>query len=244
MHVTISVAARRLADTHGLDNRSIATAPGFAGCSIGAEGMFVASNENHEQPAIAGVSRAYPKGVAPGLLFRRARLGDVAEIRKLHRISMTALSVGHYSREEIEGFFAEIDTVDPVMIEDGTYAVAEAGGRLVASGGWTMRAPSYAARLDGPVAADRTATIRSIFVHPDFARRGIGGAILERCETEAVLIGGAERLELCATLTGRPLYQRAGYRPLHSFELQLANGAVFRSVRMAKQVLEPARAAA
>jgi GNAT superfamily N-acetyltransferase len=55
------------------------------------------------------------------------------------------------------------------------------------------------------------ARIRAFFVHPEWARRGIGAMILEVCESAAVA-AGFTRLEMGATLTGVPLYLAKGYR--------------------------------
>ena len=53
------------------------------------------------------------------------------------------------------------------------------------------------------------AKIRAFFVHPTWARRGIGSMILEACEN-AALAEGFTRFEMGATLTGVPFYQARG----------------------------------
>lgn len=84
-----------------------------------------------------------------------------------------------------------------------------------------------------------------MFTHPGFARRGLGRAIMELIETEAAILGGAERLELCATLSGVPLYERLGYGAVEPVRLTLSNGAHFDGLRMTKPALrETGRCAA
>jgi N-acetylglutamate synthase-like GNAT family acetyltransferase len=50
-----------------------------------------------------------------------------------------------------------------------------------------------------------SARIRAFFVHPGWARRAIGRAILQRCE-KAIRLAGFRSVELVATLTGVPFY--------------------------------------
>ena len=71
------------------------------------------------------------------------------------------------------------------LIEDGTYYVHEAGGEIVACGGWSRRNRLYtgsgAAADDGRLLdpATEPARVRAMFVRGDWARRGLGRAILE-----------------------------------------------------------------
>ena len=77
------------------------------------------------------------------------------------------------------------------------------------------------------------ARVRAFFVHPDFARRGIGRSILLACE-EAARAAGFTRIELVATLAGEPLYAAFGYLVIERYEAPLANGLKLPVVRMAK----------
>src|SRR5437867_10813200 len=77
------------------------------------------------------------------------------------------------------------------------------------------------------------AKIRAFFVHPQWARRGIGSKILEICE-HAAMAAGFQRFEMGTTLTGVPLYQARGYVEIKRTEVPLANGASLPVVRMAK----------
>ena len=110
--------------------------------------------------------------------------------------------------------------VDTQLIEDGTYFVAEAevgGDRVLAGcGGWSKRKTLYgsdhcAGREDALLDPNyEAAKIRAFFVHPAWARRGVGSRILDVCEAAAVA-AGFRRLEMGATLTGVPLYVARGY---------------------------------
>ena len=73
-------------------------------------------------------------------------------------------------------------SVDPMLLEDGTYFVLEAGGEIVACGGWSRRDKLYTgcgdadddARLLDP--ATEPARVRAMFVRGDWTRRGLGRA--------------------------------------------------------------------
>ena len=144
------------------------------------------------------------------IAYRRAGAGDIAALRSMHRASLGALGSAHYSPRQIAGLFLTSETVEPELIADGTFFVAESGGRIVGSAAWTRRRP--ATRRTCRARRARTARPRrsaSVFVAPDRARQGIAGALMDIVESDAVLHGGAIRLELLATLPGVAFYQRA-----------------------------------
>jgi GNAT superfamily N-acetyltransferase len=125
------------------------------------------------------------------------------------------------------------------LIQDGTYFVAESGGKLVGCGGWSKRRTLFgsdaraerdAGELDPAVDA---AKIRAFFVDPDSARQGVGRALLERCESEARRCGFT-RFELMGTLPGVRLYQTYGYMPSAPVDYPVAPGVTIRFVPMSK----------
>src|SRR5262245_14052953 len=64
--------------------------------------------------------------------------------------------------------------------------------------------------LDGSIVGENAARIRAFFVHPKWARRGLGSRLLALCEREARAAGFVVA-ELVATLPGERLYARHGY---------------------------------
>ncbi len=119
--------------------------------------------------------------------------------------------------------------LDTQLIDDGCYFLAEIGGQLAGSGGWSWRATLYggdhSARRDArPLdPASEPARIRAMYTNPDFARRGVGRAVLAACE-DAARAAGFQRAELMATLAGQPLYLAAGFTPIET--IIDCNGAV------------------
>jgi GNAT superfamily N-acetyltransferase len=116
---------------------------------------------------------------------------------------------------------------------------------LVACGGWSKRktlygGDQYARREDSLLDPARdpardAAKIRAFFVHPQWARRGIGTLLLEACEN-AAREAGFTRLEMGATLTGVAFYRAKGYAALENLQVPLSNGEMLPIVRMAKEI--------
>jgi len=141
---------------------------------------------------------------------RLAREGDIPELEALISISINRLQAHHYSRAQMKAALGSVFGVDRQLIRDGTYFVVEREGQIVGCGGWGKRKTLFgsdAIKAGTDIELDPrrdSARIRAFFVHPAWARYGIGRAILERCET-AIRLAGFRSVELVATLTGSPL---------------------------------------
>jgi GNAT superfamily N-acetyltransferase len=79
--------------------------------------------------------------------------------------------------------------------------------------------------------ATEAARIRAFFVHPAFARRGIGSRILQAC-MDSARAAGFRRLSLAATLPGVPLYRAFGFEERERFEIPLPDGLALPVVQM------------
>jgi GNAT superfamily N-acetyltransferase len=171
--------------------------------------------------------------------LRAARFEDRAALEILIARSARALSANDYTPEQIEGALRGAFGVDTQLIRDQTYFVVEADGKLVGCGGWSKRKTLFGgdARLDRDAEElnprEDAAKIRAFFIDPDYARRGIGKAILDRCETEA-RAHGFTRYELMATLPGMRLYAAQGYVPGEKIDYPLASGVTIPFVPMSK----------
>jgi GNAT superfamily N-acetyltransferase len=165
----------------------------------------------------------------------------VGEIRRLIGESVRGLGSADYSPEQVESSLAHLFGVDTRLIEDGTYFVVESAARIVAAGGWSRRrtlfgGDQYATRSDdGLDPATEAARIRAFYVSPQFARRGLGTMLMKACE-RAARAAGFRKLELMATLTGIPLYERAGFRVVEPTEITLPDGVRFPLSRMVREL--------
>ena len=173
--------------------------------------------------------------------LRKATLHDLPILEKLIALSARTLGVQDYTAEQIEAALRGAFGVDTELILDGTYLVAECEGEIVGCGGWSRRRTLFggdkSATRDSGLLDPRTeaAKIRAFFIHPEHARRGIGRALLERCEAEA-LAHGFSRCELMATLPGVRLYAASGYRAGDPIQYELRPGLTIEFVPMNKSI--------
>jgi N-acetylglutamate synthase-like GNAT family acetyltransferase len=173
------------------------------------------------------------------MLVRLATLRDVPRLHDLIAASVDRLQAADYSGAQRLGALGSVFGVDPVLIEDQTYFAAEHDSEICGCGGWSRRATPFGtgrspARDDSVLDPRRDAArIRALFVHPDYARRGIGSAILRACEA-AAKAAGFDRAELTATLTGIKLFRVHGYVPVEEITIRLENGEALPVVRMTK----------
>ena len=175
--------------------------------------------------------------------LRLATSADIPVLHCLIEASVRGLQKNDYTLEQIDGALGTVLGLDTQLVADQTYFVAEAKAAcariIVGCGGWSNRktlfgsdhAPVREPEFLDP--ATDAAKIRAFFIHPDWARRGLGSRILEACES-AARAAGFSRFEMGATLTGVPLYLERGYQVLERIEVPLRNGAALPIVRMAK----------
>ena len=174
--------------------------------------------------------------------LRVATLADAPEIDALMKSSAAAIFPAHYDPEQSASAVRYVARVDPDLLVDGTYFVLEAGGELVACGGWSRRGRVYMGSATAPGderfldPATENAHIRAMFVRADWTRRGLGRRIIEASE-DAARGMGFRGMDLVATLPGIPLYLAAGYLATAEIEaIVLADGVLLPCQAMTKQL--------
>jgi len=171
--------------------------------------------------------------------IRTAVEHDIEALRVLMAAAIEVLQRGFLSEAQIEASRA-IMGLDTQLIADGTYFVVEAEGALAGCGGWSRRATLYGGSHSpgrNPALLDPTkdaARVRAMYTHPDFVRRGVGRLVLATCEAAAEA-EGFRRVELAATLSGVPLYERCGYAAIERFE-DARGGVAVPLVRMGRML--------
>ena len=174
-------------------------------------------------------------------VIRKANLSDREAIERLIVESARKLSLEDYSEQQIEAAILTVFGVDTDLILDETYFVADISGMLIGCGGWSKRKTLFggdqftnrdSSELDPKLEA---AKIRAFFVHPAYARKGIGRAILSACEREARAYG-FRSIELMATLPGLKLYRACGYTEDKRVEYEIKDGVRMEFVRMRKEL--------
>ncbi len=174
------------------------------------------------------------------MILRRATAADIPALEALIPLSARTLQAAYYSPAQIEAALGPVFGVDRQLISDATYFVVEEGGQIVGCGGWSKRKTLFGGD-EGRSADEESrldphrdpARIRAFFVHPDWARRGIGRQLMEACE-RAATAAGFRTLELVATLSGEPLYAAFSFRVVERYEIPLPNGLTLPVVRMLK----------
>ena len=182
----------------------------------------------------------------PEFVLRLATEEDIPALHALIEASVRGLQAGDYTQAQIEVALGTVLGLDTQLIFDRTYFIAETlvqdskvRSTVAGCGGWSKRKTLFGAdrgpgrepKLLDP--ATDAAKVRAIFVHPDFARRGLGSLILARVEAEAAA-AGFRRFEMGSTLTGVPLYRLKGYVEVERIAVPLWNGEALPVVKMVK----------
>jgi GNAT superfamily N-acetyltransferase len=172
-------------------------------------------------------------------ILRLARLDEADAIDALMKLATRDIFPRVYTAEQTASAVQYVAAVDRPLIADGTYYVVEAGGELVACGGWSKRAKLYTGsgdaagddRLLDP--ATEPAHVRAMYTRPDWTRRGLGRRILEACEA-AARADGFTTMNLGATLPGLPLYEAFGFVATGEEDVLMPDGVRLECVWMTK----------
>ncbi len=171
--------------------------------------------------------------------YRAAKIEDLAALEELIPLSARKLQSSYYSPAQLDGAIGTVFGVDTQLIRDGTYFVALSDGQIVGCGGWSKRKTLYggdkAKTAEDPLRDPGTepAMIRAFFVHPSFARRGIGREFIRLSEA-AAFAAGFRGIDIVATLAGEPLYISCGYSVVERYDIPLVNGVSMPVIRMKK----------
>lgn len=168
------------------------------------------------------------------LTHRLATPADIPALERLIDAASVALQRPYLSERQIAAsrLFMKLD---PRLIEDGTYFVAEVevatGSRIVGGGGWRRRkkleagaqpADGLAPLLDPAV---EPAELRAMYVDPRYVRRGVGRRLVAACEAGAAA-QGFDSMVLAATLAGEPLYRACGFEIVERYDEMIGEVAV------------------
>jgi GNAT superfamily N-acetyltransferase len=160
-----------------------------------------------------------------------AELEDIPKLNNLIEKSVKELSTTYYSSAQIKSALLHVFGVDTQLILDGTYFLVKFKDEIAGCGGWSKRDTLYG----GDQAKGSTdplldpmiypARIRAFFVHPNWARKGVGTVLLAHCSSAASQ-SGFKSLQLAATLPGVPFYQKLGFEEVERSDALLADGVI------------------
>jgi len=178
---------------------------------------------------------------------RLATERDVPAIEALIPVSVRVLQAPYYSPAQMEAAIGSVFGVDRQLVRDGTYFVVEREGHVIGSGGWSRRASlcggDHGRGSEDPEVDPRIAParIRAFYVHPAWARRGVGRCIMTACE-RAVAEAGFSAIVIMSTLAGEPLYASLGYGVSERCDVDIGGGLRLPVVRMSKALSDPVQA--
>ncbi|MEP7015641.1 MAG: GNAT family N-acetyltransferase [Verrucomicrobiota bacterium] len=172
--------------------------------------------------------------------IRLASENDIPALEILIPLSVRGLQAATYSPAQMEAALGSVFGVDRQLITDGTYFAIENSEQLIGCGGWSRRRTVFGSdrgrvgENDLLDPARDPARVRAFFVHPDWARRGVGRSILTACEA-AIRAAGFHDAVLVATLAGEPFYASFGYSVAERYEVPLSDNLTLPVVRMIKR---------
>ena len=187
-----------------------------------------------------------PAGELPQLAIRVANLTDFDALYTLAEAAAHSACAGDYTPVQVQTLLRCGLRVDVQLIRDRTCYVIEHARRVVACGAWSHRAAWMGRIHPDDTGSPRDlldpevhpARLRAFFVHPEFARRGMGRVLVALCERLASAARFRE-LELLATPAGRRLFLACGFRDVEPMTQIFPNGVAVCTYRMVNAI-EPA----
>lgn len=177
-----------------------------------------------QRPEYLAASAGYiTLGSIMNQVVRKAEIYEFEEINFLIKHSARTIQSKYYEKSNVESALELISGITE-LIESGNLFVIEFENQLIACGG-----------ICPDKAESQKAEIRSFFVHPNFARKGLATSLLKACE-KSCLSMGIKSVCLTATLAGEPFYKKCGFMELQRFQQSLSNGQTFELVKMQKEL--------
>jgi putative acetyltransferase len=155
----------------------------------------------------------------PAIVIRAATPMDAAAILQVHQQSIRVLGSEVYSLAEVESWAAGLvpERYVEAMNEGGEIFIV-----AVATGDVLVGFCSF-----------RDDEVKGLYVAPEWARRGVGSALLR--EAEAMMAAAGHRhIRLGASLSGQAFYEHHGYRVIEQHGWKSRGGLVMDAFAMEK----------
>lgn len=157
-------------------------------------------------------------------LYRIAEAGDAAAMVEVHYAAVQAIGTTHYSEEILSAWSPLPDEhrrkwlADLIAGESTLCTVALTDRNRIIGFGFAHREQSK---------------LRALYVHPEFAGRGVGQALLRNIEARC-RTSGLERLELNASFNAEDFYRHCGYARLGPVTQSLNDNLAMNAIHMVK----------
>lgn len=154
--------------------------------------------------------------------------------------SFATIGRAYYSENEVAAALRNLAKVDPGLLDDGTLFVASEDQQLVGCGGWTTRAGQLGDLSAQDVAlstarAKSTGVIRSFFVEPSYAGKGIAKKLFTLCVEDA-RSRGCHSLEVLAAMSSKDMFIHLGFGDSVKRVLSTPEGADLVSYHMKMKI--------
>lgn len=159
------------------------------------------------------------------LRVRTATLSDAFAVERVLASSYPVQMALAYDRNLLARALPLITKANPALLSSGTYYVAEAADQIVGCGGWSLEEPGSNAITPG------TAHIRHFAVMSEWLGRGIGRALLNRCEADA-RAKCIRVLKCFASRNAVGFYSALGFLRRSDIATEMPGGIAFPSVLM------------
>lgn len=158
------------------------------------------------------------------MIIRPTTKADMAAVDALLARSYPKLLKADYPPSVLVTALPIISRAQPELMRCGTYYVVEEGRRMLGAGGWT------------PDRKDATrGHIRHVVTDDRALRRGVGRLLMTHC-FDVAQAHGMVRMECWSTRTAVLFYKAVGFAEIGLMDVTLADGIVFPSVRMARDL--------
>ena len=157
--------------------------------------------------------------MAEDVSIRTAALQDESNATALIRASYRVLMAEAYGQSYLDALLPVIGKANPRLLASGTYYLAvRAVGELVGAGGWTRERPGTGDILPA------VGHVRHFATHPDWAGKGVGRSIMERCLREAEA-AGCRRMDCQASLNAVDFYRKLGFNVVKPIDVPVKGKA-------------------
>lgn len=159
--------------------------------------------------------------------IREATSEDVSAIFEIHAAAVTAYGPAAYDDDQVVAWANHGDAFGPPVNDPTRHVVVHEPND--AAGGEPDGVVAF-----GDLDTD-TGEVCGVYVHPDYARRGVGSAILDHLETHALDVG-LDETHLVASKNAVGFYERCGYESEDTFTHETTGGVELDCIRMTKSL--------
>jgi putative acetyltransferase len=190
--------------------------------------------------------------------IRPARIEDAEAMLVISEASIREFGADYYSPSQVDSWARTSEGVEPyeVSIRDDTRLVViaerkhrarrDASHVRAASEPWERAASREDDRRERRTSRTGDAVgwgrldkndgeVSAVYVHPDYAREGVGSKILDHLEGVACE-HDIDRVHLLASLNAVPFYEAAGYEALGETLQETSGGVIIECVEMEKEL--------